>query len=469
MKISLKITIPLTLLTLTLFSLYSYMMIDTSTKTLLENTRNEHTNAHILKRYTLHNLLLESYMNQESISDDIIKEQMMSLDNYQKQDGQEIAVFNAYKKRFYDNMEESHLPILDSFVNGESENSYMYKEMENKQILFIYSFIEVGNAQLHLLTSYDLSFIFALKDKQIHQMLWFMLFFGFVSFALITLLVHRLTKPIALLNRTSHDIAQGSYTKRTCIQSDDEIGELSMNFDAMADAIEMKINELENMVDHQNQFIADFSHEMKTPMTSIVGYADVLTHFDVREEDRLRAYAYISKEGKRLDELAHKLLDLRMMDHKQLVKEHIPVQFLAQSVKEMSEQEFKDIQIVIDMQEQIILGDKDLLICLLHNLVTNAIKAKPKDACVYITGRIVDAKYTIEVIDHGIGISQEHLQHLKEAFYMVDKSRDRRNGGSGLGLTLCDKIAKYHHTHLQFTSTFGEGTSVSFQLEVDHA
>ena len=127
---------------------------------------------------------------------------------------------------------------------------------------------------------------------------------------------------------------------------------------------------------------------------------------------------------------------------------------------------FEDINIKINLQEAKVKTDENLLDVVIRNLVQNAIKAEPKDKNVFIEGELLDNKYRISIVDFGKGIPKEHIERVTEDFYMVDKSRSREKGGTGIGLSLCNKILNLHNSNLHIESEEGIGTKVYFELEV---
>lgn len=123
-------------------------------------------------------------------------------------------------------------------------------------------------------------------------------------------------------------------------------------------------------------------------------------------------------------------------------------------------------EILVDVQNYKVLGDSELLEVVIRNLVENASKAEPKDNKILIKGQILEnGKYRIYVIDKGKGIPKEHIERVTEDFYMVDKSRSRANGSSGIGLSLVKKILKLHHSKIVIESEENVGTTVYFDLE----
>ena len=175
------------------------------------------------------------------------------------------------------------------------------------------------------------------------------------------------------------------------------------------------------------------------------------------------------QESRRLRSISEILLDLASLrEETGLEMKWIEVGGLFERLYQMESLKFKEKEIKFDYQNELttIYGNEDLLEGMLINIVDNAIKA-----CESIKGKITLRGYEkqgyqiIEVKDNGKGMTQEQLSHITEAFYRVDKARSRKEGGNGLGLALCEEIAKKHHARLEFDSKPNEGTRVSILFE----
>ena len=121
----------------------------------------------------------------------------------------------------------------------------------------------------------------------------------------------------------------------------------------------------------------------------------------------------------------------------------------------------KEIQLVIQIGKGEIYGDRDLLLSLFSNLVDNARKACREEGTILFAGQETDGEYCIQIIDDGCGMPEEEIHKITEPFYMIDKSRARKEGGAGIGMALCQKILEMHHARWQIESRQGEGTRVS--------
>ena len=213
--------------------------------------------------------------------------------------------------------------------------------------------------------------------------------------------------------------------------------------------------------------MGNFAHEMKTPMTSIIGYADLLRGQSLTPEEQVNAANYIFSEGKRLENLSLKLLDIFVADRQKIVMKSVsPAEIVLDLAKHLKpDYEKAGIALQCECEEGVCLLEPDLTRTLLLNLLENAKKALSGGGNIRVTGTMLPDGYRFVVVDNGSGIPPEALQHLTEAFYRVDKSRSRAQGSVGLGLSLCAKIVELHRGTLHFDSQPGAGTTVTVDLK----
>ncbi len=179
-----------------------------------------------------------------------------------------------------------------------------------------------------------------------------------------------------------------------------------------------------------------------------------------------KASNYIYQEAKRLEILSFKLMQLMSLTDEKIELKNIEIKESINKIIKNEDFTLKDTKIETEMQEYYILGDIELLEVVIRNLVENANKSEPKDNKIVIQGQVLEnKKYRISVIDKGKGIPKEHIERVTEDFYMVDKSRSRTNGGSGIGLSLVKKILKLHNSEMTIESEENIGTTVYFDLE----
>lgn len=289
--------------------------------------------------------------------------------------------------------------------------------------------------------------------------------------ALVLLLCRRMVRPLEQLNVASRQIAAGAYERRTALPGSDEIAQLSRSFDEMAAAVQDKVNALQEHLQQREDFIAAFTHELKTPMTSMLGYADLLRGAEVPDATRQKAADFIYHESKRLEALSGRLMELMRLDGGEPPSLE-PVRL--DGVFRQLTRALPRTPPVLTVPDcrLTVLAQRELLCDLLYNLVLNARHATPPEGAIALEAAEAPDTVTLTVRDTGCGIPAGDLPHITEPFYMVDKSRARQQGGSGMGLALCERIAALHGTHLTFESSPGAGTAVSFTLpkpkEDDH-
>jgi len=275
-----------------------------------------------------------------------------------------------------------------------------------------------------------------------------------------------LTRPLNRLSRSARAIASGKLSARSRIPGNDEIADLSRDFDRMAERVEESMDELRDAMRRRELFMGSFTHELKTPMTSIIGYADLIRGENLSPEELQEAADTIFREGRRLEHLSMLLLDIFVADKRELRMKLTRICDLAESVASQLRPiyEKQGIAITVQAERAYARVEPDLVRTLLLNLMDNARKAMPEGGEIRICVSSLPEGTRLRVCDNGIGIPREAIRHLTEAFYRVDKQQARAQGGTGLGLALCQKIAELHHGEIRFESEEGEGTTVTVDL-----
>lgn len=344
--------------------------------------------------------------------------------------------------------------------------AYKIIRSENNSYIQLCSVIKAENVDLYIDALYDVTKVYEQREEL--QRLYIAVFLLVVtcSAVLSYILSYFLTKPISRLKKIVSSITQGNYDLRSDIHTNDEIEELSAEFNQMTDTLVDKMEKLNNAVDRQNQFIANFTHELKTPMTSMIGYADLLRRQNLSLEEQIDAANYIYSESKRLERLSIKLLELIAADNK---NQELTVQnpaYLIDSVVKHSISYFKENGIEIEKKCEAgnCMLEPDLFVSLVINLLENARRAMENGGVIKIMLSMTEEGCDLLIQDTGCGIPKDKLVHITEAFYRIDKARSRSFGGAGLGLSLCDRIAKIHNGSLSVESEVGIGTSVKVQI-----
>ncbi|WP_300689969.1 HAMP domain-containing sensor histidine kinase [uncultured Oscillibacter sp.] len=272
-----------------------------------------------------------------------------------------------------------------------------------------------------------------------------------------------LARPLARLSAAARRMAEGELSQRVRVDGDDEIAQLSADFNVMAHRIQRQVAELKAAQRRQEDFIGSFAHEIKTPLTSIIGYADLLRSRPATEEQVRESAGYIFGEGRRLEALSRKLLDLIVLGRQDFPLRSVPLDAFLRRVAGAMEPPLRQAGVRLTLQSQAVTArmEPDLMETVCMNLLDNARKAMEDGGEILLEGfALEDGRCCVQVTDQGKGIPAEELERVTEAFYMVDKSRSRAQGGAGLGLALCRRIVELHGGELEIESEPGRGTRV---------
>ncbi len=280
----------------------------------------------------------------------------------------------------------------------------------------------------------------------------------FILAVCLFLFLQHIFKPLKQISKVSATIANGDYHRRLSVKGKDEVADMSRSFNFMAKQVETHIKLLQDTADRKQQFIDNFAHELRTPLTAIYGYAEYMQKANVSEKERYECTGFIMSECERLQNMAYQLLELAQM--REIVMKDCSLEKLfALSLRTMQiKAREKKVRLIYKSVAKTVQGNEELLLVLLNNLIDNAMKASNPDSPVYVSAFRKENHTIIEVKDCGCGMDSREISHIKEAFYRVDKARSRANGGAGLGLSLCDRIAKLHHADLTFSSGVDKGT-----------
>lgn len=284
--------------------------------------------------------------------------------------------------------------------------------------------------------------------------------------ALVLGMLLKLTAPIRRLNIAAEEIAGGHYQKRVEVRSKDEIGDFAYSFNTMADSVEAHIQKLSDLTEERQRFINNLAHEMRTPITAVMGYGEFLKCASYSDEEKVKAIDYIIHQSERLKNMARKLMELADLNNKNLHLERIDLRKIAERVEQtlagsLSE---KGIRIKKQFQRTRLRGDKDLLESLVLNIIENSVRAMPEGGKIEVGTSGGGGELTLYVSDNGLGIRDSELRKIFEPFYRVDKSRSRSFGGAGLGLAICKRICDLHGARMNVTSKPGAGTRVEIKF-----
>ena len=314
---------------------------------------------------------------------------------------------------------------------------------------------------------HDVQQIYRERSDLSRSFCWMLLVALLVGAAAAWTLSERLTDSLTALTGTARAITAGDLEQRVHVTSKDEIGQLAADFNEMTDRLCETIEALERENAKREEFMAAFAHEMRTPMTSIIGYADLLRSQELRADARAEAANYIFAESRRLENLSNKLLDLIVLEKQEIARKPCHMGRLIAQTGGLLDRTLRqaDISLRCRVDETVWPVEPDLFKTLLLNLLDNARKAMPEGGVIVLRAAAEGNGWKMTVRDTGQGIPADELPRLTEAFYRVDKARARASGGVGLGLRLCAEIVRIHGGTLTFESAEGTGTTVTVLLK----
>lgn len=220
---------------------------------------------------------------------------------------------------------------------------------------------------------------------------------------------------------------------------------------------------LEATNETQRQLIGSMSHELKTPLTAIRGYSELLLKVKLTEEQAEKAMNYIYAESGRMSRLSEKMMELTKLYKSEcsIILEEVEIEEIFSEVENCVKQMLSERNLKM-MYEGNYQGlsknlDKDLIVSFLINLINNSVTASEAGCHIYLGAD----ETALWVRDEGVGIPEKEIDKVRKAFYRVDKSRSRKSGNMGLGLALCEQIAKIHHMDMRIESQQGVGTKIS--------
>lgn len=284
---------------------------------------------------------------------------------------------------------------------------------------------------------------------------------------LLPLIFRRSLAPLRSLTAAARRMSEGDYALRSKLHTADEVGELSAAFDQMAETVEQKIRVLEDTARRRELLLGALTHEMKTPMTAIIGYAESLLTMPLPANKRADAAQEIYDAARRTERLSQKMMQLiALAECPALHTAPVDTAMLLDAVARAASPGLHERKVALHTRcaAPDLLGDSDLLFTLLTNLIDNAAKASPPGAAVTLAADEIAGHVRLTVSDRGCGIPADKIALVTEPFYRVDKARSRSMGGAGLGLSLCQMIAEAHGAALLIESETGRGTRIRIDL-----
>lgn len=277
------------------------------------------------------------------------------------------------------------------------------------------------------------------------------------------------TNPIVEISKGVQKVADGDFTVQLSFHNDhikkqlysDEIAVMASNFNKMT-------RELNGMDYMRKDFMSNVSHEIKTPVTAIAGFSEMLLDGGLSEQEQKEYLSYIYQESQRLSRMSENMLHMSRLDHQNIVnlKQEVKVdEQIRRCIILLGEKwHDRDIQYELQLEQCSIVSDYDLLFQLWTNLIDNAIKYSEQKCTIWITTKVVDNFLHFSIRDEGIGISKENLSKIYDKFYQCDESHKRQ--GNGLGLSIVKRIIELLNGSILCDSEIGEGTTMTAILPI---
>ena len=457
------------------FSIGSYYLIDSQFRSSLSREIAAAFEENDILRYSLTHEF-ETVYTMPNHSEQFYEELLMAEKQIIQKVAQSVTI-NTSKGTIPFRLNDSSFQTVFSSSNIDVDN-HMLKQLASDQKG--YEIVKSGsNYYLHTagpLTYHgevlylenfrNITFLFKNRSEQYKSFYYLVLTMIIACGVIVFIVIRWLTKPLKHLSRATKQIANGHFDQRVKIQSRDEIGRLSKDFNKMAVKLEQTVEELRDASRRQEDFIGSFAHELKTPLTSMIGYADMLRSKKMNQEQIMISANYIFEEGKRLESLSMKLMEMIVLKKQNFAMQQIFAKRYFDEIRGVIQPALGEekIELITMAEEAILQIEPDLMKTVCLNLLDNARKSMDCGGKIIFSGRWVEEEYRISVEDTGKGIEESELSKITEAFYMVDKSRARAQGGAGLGLAICADIVKMHHARMEFTSRPGKGTCVAIRL-----
>jgi len=321
------------------------------------------------------------------------------------------------------------------------------------------------------------SYFMALMDKyavspsDIHQMfltavhrylLWATIAALALAFIISYFLIRRVLKPLSQMHAITREVAAGNFSARVDVTSQDEVGELGIAFNRMADSLE----QVEKL---RKTMVADVAHELRTPLTNLRGYLEALND-EVLPPSR-ETFTMLQQEIMRLVSLVENLQQLARADAARafLKREKLSLGQITDQILSLYRLQFQEKKISVEKsivpEAEFVMADRDKLLQAIRNLVENAWKYTPESGRIDVTTELVSGAVKLTIANSGPGIQESDLPFIFERFFRADRSRARDGGGAGIGLAIVRELIEAHGGNVGAESRDGE-TLVWFSLPV---
>lgn len=343
--------------------------------------------------------------------------------------------------------------------NGTAASARAY--VQGKHFLILGKALDIREKTCRIYLVEDAGHIYAQLWQLSGRFALLALVIGLLGLGGIQLIISRTLRPLSELTQAAERIAGGSYSQRVSVRSSDEVGKLAGNFNRMAAAVETHVDTLREQNQRQKLFIGAVTHELKTPLTSLLLNVNTLKTVYLPEEKQEALFVSMDTQLHWLETMVKKLLTLLSMQKNARRSESSVPELLerAQTLTEPICAKY-GVSLKTVCHVNTLSMDSDLMCSALVNLVENSAKASNPGDVIEVQA---DQKGFV-VMDHGRGIPEKELARVTDPFYMGDPSRSKQSGGFGLGLALVKEIAAVHGGRLEIESQPERGTTARITL-----
>jgi len=382
--------------------------------------------------------------------------------------GREPVVGTLATQEMDDFLAGAQLPLLGRDpLDAESMKPFSVAPIEIMGEAGCYLYVVLGSDEYDTVASMlEDSFIMRTLIRNVLIVLGLSILIGIVLFSF-------LTRRIRSISDTVQKIEAGERAARVQLNGRDDLAQLGMSIDNMAETLERNMEELEREDVLRRELVANVSHDLRSPLASIRGYLEtILIKSDTASKEDIMTYVQTAmRSSERLSRLVDDLFELSKLDANQVTPQPEPFNLadLVQDVVMMFQPNADARKITLHADTGsagcMASGDIGLVERAMSNLIDNAIKYTPQGGDVTVSARWDGSQVQIGVSDTGIGISEEDIPHIFDRFYIADKSRhDSTAGSTGLGLAIAKKIVELHDSVLSVHSRLNAGTTFSFSL-----
>lgn len=472
MKASVKLIICYIVTVVALFTIVNYVGVEGYEKSLAEEAKTRYTHLAELFAQTISPLYEKKRVTPISDSELMLATVRTNLASAAESTDVRLFLTNSSKQivadtlyqnsQPYSNFDNLDLTLLDRGITEHVNGQGLF----NEPTVFI---------SIPIMVSYEIRGYLCLTypesrfhDEALESMdtvnrclLWASLIL-FAAFAVVFLIMVR---PIRKIRKAAVEYSKGNYDYKMNIRSHDEFRDLS-------DTMKFMVDRLGDNEERQKKFIANISHDFRSPLTSIKGYAEAIKDGTIPYENKDKYLDVILFESERLHKLTSSILELNTMDNGKMALEIRSfditgiIRAIADTFEGTCRKKKITIKLLFDDSEIYVDGDMGRIEQVIYNLVDNAIKFSEADSEIIIGVQIKGGKAYVRVKDFGCGISKESLTKVWDRFYKSDESRGKDKKGTGLGLSIVKEIIQAHNENINVVSTKGVGTEFTFTLSL---